>query len=445
MTNEPAGRGDSTSVATLGRDMHKDAEGVKRPTASWAEAEPRELQTTTLPIEVSRLDDPPRGTGGALEHNQQALSPDGQIPRLRLGGRVTLVHDYLLVMRGAERTFSALAAMYPDAPLHTLLYDDVGTGGRFAAHLLATSPLQRLGIGQATFRRLLPLYPWAVERLRLPPCDVVLSSSSAFAHGVSVPAGAVHVCYCHAPFRYAWHEQERALGEVAGALRPLLRRQLARMRMWDLAASARVDYYIANSQLTRERIKHYYHRDAPIVHPPVETERFALGEPGESLLVVSEIVRHKRVHVALEAARRARAPITVVGSGPELGALSAAYPEAEFLGRVDDEHLVRLYAAARAVVVPSKEEFGITAVEAQAAGRPVIAAGAGGALETVIDGQTGRFARLDDVDSFAQAIRGIDMLDFDPARAAKHAERFSVSTFQRRISEQMLRALEVRD
>jgi glycosyltransferase involved in cell wall biosynthesis len=268
----------------------------------------------------------------------------------------------------------------------------------------------------------------------LPESDVVLSSSSAFAHGLRIPEGAIHVCYCHAPFRYAWQEQARALRDAPSFVRPMLRMQLTRMRHWDLAASRRVDAYIANSELTRERIKRYYHRDAQTIHPPVETHRFSPGEPGESLLVVSEIVRHKRVYIALEAARRARVPIRVVGSGPDHEPLSEAYPEAEFLGRVSDEKLVGLYASARAVVVPSMEEFGITAVEAQAAGRPVIAAAAGGAIETVLDGETGRLARLDDIESFAKAIETIDELDFDPARAVQNAERFSVLSFQRRLA-----------
>ena len=358
--------------------------------------------------------------------------------------RVVLAHDYLLVMRGAERTFAALADEYHDAPIFTLLYDEGGTHGRFAGRSITTSPLQRLGVGQANFRRLLPLYPLAIERLKLPAAGVVLSSSSAFAHGVHAPAGAVHVCYCYTPFRYAWYEQERAVAEIAPPLRPLLRAQLRRIRRWDLAASRRVDEYIAISELSRERIKRYYGRDAVVIHPPVETHRFAAGEPGEWLLVVSELVRHKRVHVALEAAKRAGAPIRIVGSGPEYAALSAAYPQAQFLGRAGDEELAELYAGARAVLVPSMEEFGITAVEAQAAGRPVIAVAAGGSLETVIDGQTGRLAALDDVESFAEAIRAIDELDFDPARAAQNAARFSVAEFQRRISEHVRRVLEQR-
>ncbi|HWF31331.1 MAG TPA: glycosyltransferase [Solirubrobacteraceae bacterium] len=358
--------------------------------------------------------------------------------------RVALAHDYLLVMRGAERTFAAIAELYPSAPIFTLLYDERGTSGRFAGRAITTSFLQRLGLDQRSFRRLLVLYPLAAERLRPPPCDVVLSSSSAFAHGLRVPDGAVHVCYCHAPFRYAWYEQARALGEVPAALRPLLGLQLRRMRKWDLAASRRVDSYVANSRLTQERIKAFYGRDAPIIHPPVETHRFSPGEPGEALLVVSELVAHKRVHVALAAARQAGVPIRVVGSGPQHAALSETFPEAEFLGRASDEQLVELYASARAVIVPSMEEFGITAVEAQAAGRPVIAAGAGGALETVIEGRTGSLARLDDVDSFARAIESVQRLELDPADAVENAARFSVAAFRERLAEHVERVLDRR-
>jgi glycosyltransferase involved in cell wall biosynthesis len=357
------------------------------------------------------------------------------------GPRVVLAHDYLLVMRGAERSFAAIAGLYGQAPIFTLLYDEQGTDGRFAGRALTTSPLQRLGVRQEGFRRLLPLYPWAVGRLELPPCEVVLSSSSAFAHGVRKPPGAVHVCYCYTPFRYAWYEQQRALDESPAPLRAPLRMVLERIRRWDLAASRSVDVYLAISELSRERIRRYYGRDATIVHPPVETERFAPGVPGDSLLVVSEIVRHKRLQVALEAARRAHAPIRVAGAGPDLQALREAYPEAEFLGRVGDGELAGLYAAARAVIVPSMEEFGITAVEAQAAGRPVIAAAAGGALETVIDGVTGRLVALDDIEAFRAAIEGLDALGLAPAAAVENAQRFSVAVFQRRIAEQVDLAL----
>jgi glycosyltransferase involved in cell wall biosynthesis len=349
--------------------------------------------------------------------------------------RVALAHDYLLVMRGAERSFAAIADMYPGAPIFSLLFDEEGTASRFAGHPVTTSPLQRLGIAQEGFRRLLPLYPWAIGRLHVADCDVLLSSSSAFAQGVAKPPGAVHVCYCYTPFRYAWYEQARALAEVPSALRPLLASTLARIRRWDLAASRRVDSYVAISQLSRERIARYYGREAVVIHPPVETERFAPAAAGDRLLIVSELVGHKRIAVALEGARRAGVPVAVVGSGPDEAALAAAYPEAEFLGRAGDEQLAQLYAEARALLMPSVEEFGIVAVEAQAAGRPVIAAAAGGALETVVDGHTGRLVPVDDADAFAAAIAELDTLDFDPAGAVANAQRFSVARFQQLLGE----------
>lgn len=354
---------------------------------------------------------------------------------------VTLAHDYLLVMRGAERTFAAIADLYTRAAIFTLLYDAAGTSQRFAGRRVTTSFLQHLGIGQDGFRRLLPLYPLAVDRLQLEQCEVVVSSSSAFAHGVRPPAGALHVCYCYTPFRYAWYEEARALAELPAPLRPALRLALARTRRWDLRASRRVDSYVAISELSRERIRRYFGRDSVIIHPPVETHRFAPGDAGERLLVVSELVRHKRVHVALAAAELADRPIAVVGSGPDRPALESEFPRAEFLGRAGDEQLAELYAEARAVIVPSMEEFGITAVEAQAAGRPVVAAGVGGALETVLDGETGLFAALDDVEDFARQIRALDELGLDPALAAAHAERFSVRTFQERLAAHVERVL----
>jgi glycosyltransferase involved in cell wall biosynthesis len=384
-----------------------------------------------VPTSTSLVRDPPVGTlppcgiGRAGGHPAEARS---------LAARITLAHDYLLVMRGAERTFAAIAELFPHAPIFTLLHDEHATNGRFAGRSITTSPLQRFGIDQSTFRRLLPLYPHAIGRLKLPQADVVLSSSSAFAHGIPVPDGAVHVCYCYTPFRYAWDEERFAIREISPLLRPLLRQQLRRIRKWDLAASRRVDAYIAISDLSRKRIKRHYGRDAPVIHPPVETHRFSPGNPGEALLIVSEILPHKRLHVALEAARRAGVPIRVVGSGPHLGTLKDTYPEVEFLGRASDEDLVELYATARAVLMPNVEEFGITAVEAQAAGRPVIAAAAGGALETVIDGRTGYLAAPDDVDSFTRAIEDLDRLDFDPADAVQNAERFSIGTFERNLS-----------
>jgi len=345
-----------------------------------------------------------------------------------------LVHDYLLVLRGAERTFAAMTDEWPAAPVHTLLYDAPGTEHRFDGHAVHPSPLQRLRVGQNGFRRLLPLFPAAAARLPTATAPLVLSSSSAFAHGAPAGPGAVHVCYCHTPFRYAWHEAERAREELPAPLRPAMALLHQRVRVWDRAAAARLDRIVANSAITRERIARFWDRDAPVVHPPVDVERFAPGAAEDYVLTVGELVLHKQTALALEAARRAGLRVKVVGGGPEREKLEALHGgHAEFLGRVDQARLPALYAGARAFVMPNVEEFGIAAVEAQAAGRPVVAAAAGGALETVVDGETGVLVPPGDVDALAEALRQTDFDRFAPARIAEHARRFSPEAFRRAL------------
>ena len=351
-----------------------------------------------------------------------------------MAGRA-LAHDYLLVLRGAERTFAAMSEVWTDAPIFTLLYDEAGTEGRFAGRRVTTSSLQRLGVHQDDFRSLLPLLGPAVRRLDLTGHSCVVSSSSAFAHGLRPPPGARHVCYCHSPFRYAWHEQARALSEVPAALRPLLGLLLRRHRAFDRRAAQSVDVYVANGRLTRERIRRFWGRDAEVVHPPVDVDRFAIGSPGDHVLFVGELVRHKRPEVAIEAALAAGRRIKMVGAGPELTRLRERYRgRADFLGRVDDRRLPSLYAEAAALVVPNVEEFGIAAVEAQAAGRPVVAVDAGGARETVVPGRTGWLVPDGDAGSLGRALKE-DMSRFDPRDIRAHAERFSRPAFQLRMRE----------
>jgi glycosyltransferase involved in cell wall biosynthesis len=344
-----------------------------------------------------------------------------------------LVHDYLLVLRGAERTFAAMADVWPDAPIVTLLYDEAGTARRFAGHSVTTSPLQRLGVGQTEFRKLLPVLAAATRRLALDGQDCVVSSSSAFAHGVRKATGARHVCYCHSPFRYAWHERAGALAEVPRAVRPLLDVVLRRHRAFDRRAAQDVDQYVANSQITRERIRRFWGRDALVVHPPVDVDRFGIGEPGDHVLFVGELVRHKRPEAAIEAAQAAGRRINIVGAGPELERLRMRYGDAaQFLGRVDDQQLAELYAGAAALVVPNVEEFGIAAVEAQASGRPVVGIDAGGLRETVVSGRTGLLVPADDSRALARALRE-DLTRFDPQAIRAHAQRFARPAFQARL------------
>jgi glycosyltransferase involved in cell wall biosynthesis len=300
-----------------------------------------------------------------------------------------------------------------------------------------TSRLQVLGAEQRNFRALLPLLPFAAAALPVDEHDVVVSSSSAFAHGVRKRPGTLHLCYCHSPFRYAYHEQRRALGEVPRPLAPVMRAALARQRRFDHRAADRLTGLIANSRITARRIRDFWGRSAPIVHPPVEVERFDAHEArSEDLLFVGEVTGHKRVELALAAAERAGRRMRVIGEGPDLPRLKERYKDtAEFLGRVDDEELERNLGTSAGLVVPNVEEFGIAAVEAQAAGTPVIATDAGGAQETVVPGETGVLVRPDDVDAMAAAMRRDLASEFDSGHVAEHARRFSPEAFRRNLLE----------
>lgn len=348
---------------------------------------------------------------------------------------VALVHDYLLVMRGAERTFAAMAELWPEAPIYTLLYDEEGTQGRFAGRTIITSPLQRLGASQRNFRVLLPLLGPAVRAFDLGDADVVISSSSAFAHAVRVPPGAQHICYCHSPFRYAW------LGEqpiaIPPPLRPWLELEMRRHRNADRRALPGIDHFIANSRLTSQRIDRFWRRDSTIIHPPVEVQRFHFDAPEDYVLYVGEVIRHKRVDLAIMAAAAAGRPIKIVGAGPELASLQGRFrASAEFLGRVSDAELAELCARAAALVVPGVEEFGIAAVEAQAAGRPVVAFDAGGVQETVIPGETGVLVPRGDAQALARALC-MDFSVFDPVAIRAHALSFSPDVFADRMAREI--------
>lgn len=348
---------------------------------------------------------------------------------------VALVHDYLLTMRGAERTFAEIAACWPDAPIYTLLCDREVVGNRFASHRVHTSYLQRLGVRQRSFRYLLPFFPRAAEHLSVEDYDIVVSSSSAFAHGTHPHPGALHVCYCHSPFRYAWFERDRALAETPRLARPVMDWTLDYIRRWDLSAAQRVTFFVANSEITRGRIQQFYGVDSEIVHPPVAIERFSIGEPEDYLLFVGQLVRHKRVDIAIEAAILARRPIKVVGEGPERPALEARYAGSpvQFMGSVTDERLAELYMSCLALVVPNVEEFGIAAVEAQASGRPVVGVRKGGVQETVIDGKTGLLVDGEDAASLAEPLHDADFSRFDPEAIKSHAKCFSAAAFRDRI------------
>jgi glycosyltransferase involved in cell wall biosynthesis len=351
------------------------------------------------------------------------------------GSRVALVHDFLVDVRGAERVFLALCDFFPDAELFTAVYDEQGTEGRFAHRAVHTSFLQRLRPTARTFRTLLPLYPAAMESLDLRGFDLVISSSSAWAHGVIPDEDSVHVCYCHNPFRYAWNARQETLGARGPVGRAALGAVFQRWRQWDWIAAQRVDAYVANSQTTKRRVARYFGREATVLHPPVELERFTPATPGDAYVILSELMPHKRIDVAIRAFGELRLPLVVVGNGPDARRLHRlAGPTVSFAGRVSDGEAARILSGARALVVTATEEFGIAAVEAQAAGRPVIALNAGGVRETVVEGVTGAFFDRPEPAALAETVVAFDALAVDADACVESARRFDRDQFRRGLT-----------
>lgn len=359
--------------------------------------------------------------------------------------RVALVHDFLLDLRGAERVFLELCAMWPQADVFTAVYDEEGTRGRFSDHAVTTTFLQKLHPTARTFRALLPLYPTAIESLDLSGYDLVVSSSSAWAHAVRCGEHAVHVCYCHNPFRYVWNERDQTLARRGRLTRVALRKLFAWWRKWDWVAAQRTDSYIANAELARERIRAYFGREATVVHPPVHVERFSPGPVGDHYAIVAELMPHKQIDVAVEAFNRLRRPLLVVGDGPAYRRLRrAAGPTISFTGRLPDAEVAFVLRSARALVITSVEEFGITSVEAQAAGRPVIARGAGGALETIVDRITGCFWSGGPGELTA-AVAAFDETEIDSRACVANAARFAPPRFRAGIQAEVMDARAGRD
>ncbi len=372
-----------------------------------------------------------------------------ELPEALRDRRVVLVHDWLTGMRGGEKVLEALCAAFPEAPLYTLLHLPGTVSQTIEARPIQTSFLQRMPLVARRYRHYLPLFPLAAESLRLPPCDLVLSTSHCVAKGVRPPAGALHVSYLHTPMRYVWDLYDQYFGPGRGGIAryvmPLFRGYL---QAWDVKTAGRVDHYLANSAHVGQRIARHYQRQARVIHPPVEAGRFApvsAAEVEDYYLVVSALAPYKRVDLAVSACARSGRRLKVVGVGPELERLKAlAGPTVEFLGWQPDQALPGLYARARALLFPGEEDFGITPLESMAAGRPVLAYAQGGALETVVgpDDPRGRpatgifFARQTESDLLA----ALDRLEsggvvIDPAALAAHAASFDTAIFRERMLE----------
>lgn len=345
--------------------------------------------------------------------------------------RVALIHDWLTGMRGGEKVLEILCELYPRADIFTLFHQRGSVSPAIEGHRIETSFVQWLPRARAHYRRYLPLFPFAIEQFDLDPYDLVVSSSHCAAKAV-VPAGrARHLCYCHSPMRYAWDQFDAYFGPARVgpvASRWFYRPMLARLARWDAATAGRVHRFVANSRHVAGRIRRYYNRDATIVYPPVDTVFYHPDDttPASHFLIVSALVPYKRIELAMSACEKVGAGLRIVGDGPDRRVLERrAGRHVAFLGRLTDEEIREEYRRALAVLLPGEEDFGIVPVEAQACGRPVVALGRGGALETVVDGETGVLFDEPRVDVLAAALERVARARFDRGRLRAHAERFS--------------------
>lgn len=357
---------------------------------------------------------------------------------------VAIVHDFLNQYGGAERTLDALHEAFPEAPIFTSFFIPDNFPACFSEWDVRTSFMQGLPFIRNHFKEYLPLYPLAFRRFDLRGFDVVLSSSSAFAKGVSVPEGARHICYCYSPMRFVWDRDRYFEKEsIPFFLKPPLSFVLERLKQWDLKTNDRVDRFIGISEHIRQRIQACYNREADVLYPPVEVDTFDYSDkPGEYYLIVSRLNPYKRIELAIESCERTGRRLKIVGKGPfEPMLRRLAGPHTEFLGGVSFQELKKLLVGARAFIFPGEEDFGIAPVEAMAAGRPVIALKAGGALETVVEGKTGMFFEVPTVQSLCDALLQFEGMTFDPALIRRQAERFNRSTFVSGIRQLVLREI----
>jgi glycosyltransferase involved in cell wall biosynthesis len=353
--------------------------------------------------------------------------------------RAALAHHWLVGMRGGEKVLEQLCLLFPGAPIYTLVSNRANLSDVIASHPIHESLIQRLPGGFRRYKSLLPLFPLAISNLRVAPdIDFLFSTDASVIKGLSYPPGIPHVCYCHSPPRYLWELQDTYLRQTGG-LGPLgravFRAVTPYVRSFDRKAAARVTHFIANSRFVQQRIQSAYARDSAVIYPPVDVDAFQPGRSAEDFyLIVTELVAYKRVDLAIDAFNRLGKRLVVLGDGPEGAALRArAKPNIEFLGRQPFATLRDRFERCRAFIYPQIEDFGITAVEAQAAGRPVLAFREGGALETVIDGKTGLFFDQQTPESLAACVEAFEGQSFSAAACRENAERFRPESFRNAI------------
>lgn len=348
--------------------------------------------------------------------------------------RVAIAADWMSNVGGGGRVLTHLHSLFPSAPIYTTIVDPERLPAHMRAWDIRPSFLQRVPFARRGYQAFLPLMPMAFEQFDLREYDLVISASSACAKGVITAPGARHLCYCYTPCRYIWdlyHDYTRGM-----KLKPVAGYVAHRLRLWDRLSADRVDRFVAISKEVAGRIRRHYRRRSEVIYPPVDVERFTPTDapPDDFYLVVSRLVPYKRVDLAIQAANRLGRRLIVAGDGPERRRLRRlAGPTIEFRGPVDDEEVSGLMARCRAMLFPGLEDFGIAPVEAQAAGRPVIAFGRGAALETVVPGTTGVFFEEQTAGALASAIERSEGMTFDWRACRRNAERFGPDEFRKGI------------
>lgn len=370
--------------------------------------------------------------------------------------KLALIHDHLTQHGGAENLLLSLQEIWPKAPTYTLIYDTKRAHQDFRGKDIRTSWLQKLPFAKKHYQTYLPLMPSATESYDLREFDIVVSSASALAKGIITGAKTLHICYCHTPTRYLWSDTHTYVRELRypWIVKKIIPRTLTRLRMWDKLAADRVDVFIANSEIVRQRIKKYYKHESEVIYPPVDIEKlspdyindfsYMAEDRGASVpffLIGGRLVYYKRFDIAIRAFNKLGISLKVFGTGPEFLRLKKiAKGNIVFLGQVSEEEKIKLYQRCTAFLHPHEEDFGITAVEAMACGRPVVAYRAGGAMETIKEGVTGMFFDDQDWAALADTVIRTDFTQFDPKEISDHAQKFSKERFKREMEEFVISA-----